>query len=705
MILRLLREQFRSQRRYTVWAAAVLTLGLAVSTFALVSTATQIAHNDSTEDVNLYSHRYELSLYSFTNGNPGGVQTQWMTPQLSLDEVAALIEDSSWNDSLTVIRQFGIETGRGGYEAALLAVATPVDWENYLLEGHAPGRGEIVLNSDFARESGWSIGDTIHLSGNPEYVGDAPTLSFTLVGLVRSGGSSPYSSSLTTGYISWDDSITASGSLQNFVYADPETGESTAAVTTTLLWDDDIPALAPYASDTHYQGIEPGMSLNKMHWWMDDVWMFMLLFSAFAIVGIVVAAFAMGRSQAEARTQWVASARVLGATRRSIALTSTLETALVAATAIIVGIGTGYLAVSLHLAMLRTLSPEAFLPGHPSLPAVVVGLVAGIGILVSVVVVAVPAYWAAHISPVAALKPVAPMAERTAPRKAHLRWILIPMTVVVLGAFTSWVIDANEGPDRGVLSSDTSKSLAVIAAVIGGFAFFVDVLPRLLRVIGTRLARGRRPWAIAAGDGLVTHTRMYVYASLSMAVVVGVFGVILTSSALNAIDWRTYRGWGEPPMLGFGEGIHQNPNEFWGFLVASMLTATGVALAITLSSERTGAAETATRAALGMSYRDGRVAAGVRHVIPLGLGIAVGGLLGWLVPLAVRIAQAAVSPDFLVNSLGWNLRVAGDALLSTVLLALVALAFSLAGALVVAASSRERTPVEALRPAGKVSVR
>ncbi len=675
-----------------MWAAAVLTLGLAASTFALVSTATQIAHNDRTEDVNLYGHRYELSLYSFTHGDPGGAETQWMTPKLSLDEVAALIENSSWNDSLTVIRQFGVETVRGEYEAALLAVATPVDWEDYLLEGHAPRRGEIVLNSDFARESGWSIGDTVQLSGNPEYVGEAPTLSFTLVGLVRPGGSSPYWSSLTTGYISWDDSVAASGSLQNYVFVDPDTGESTAAVTTILLWDEDIPALAPYAPDTYYQGLEPGISLNHMHWWMDDVWGFMLLFGAFAIVGIVVAAFAMGRSQAEARTQWVASARVLGATRRAIALASVLETALVSAAATIVGIGAGYLAVSLHLAVLRAGSPEALLPGHPSFPAVVAGFVVGVGLFVSTVVAVVPAVWAARVSPVAALKPVDPMGERTTPRTVRLRWLIIVMVVAVLNALISWASGSDRGPAQ----------VAVIAAVVVGSALVVEYLPRLLRLIGARLARGRRPWVIAAGDGLVTHARMSAYASVLMAVCVGAFTAMLTGSALGAIDWRIYRGWGEPPMRGFGSWIHQNSGEFWVFLLASLLTATGVALAITLSSERANAAETATRAALGMSNRDRRVSAGVRHVIPLGLGIAVGGLLGWLVPLFARIARAAVSPDFLVNSLGWNLRVATDSLLSAVFVALIALAFSLAGALVVAASSRQRTPVEALRPTRKV---
>lgn len=674
-------------------AAIVLTLGLAVSTFALVSTATQIAHNDSTADVNSYGHHHELFLYSFTNGDPGGLETQWMTPVVSLDEVETLIEDASWNDSLTVTRQFGIETGRDGYEESLIVVATPVDWEDYLLDGHAPGRGEIVLSSEFAAKSGWSIGDTVTLGGDPAMFGPDETLSYTLVGLVRSGGSSPYWSNLQTGYISWEDSVTAAGLFQPYVFVDPELGESTSAVATMFSWDGDIPELAAFSPNIGDTGLQPGFSsLGQVRWWMDDVWRYMLLFSTLTIVGVLAAAFAMGRSQAEARSQWIASARVLGVTRRAIAVTSTLETTLVAAATTVVGIGTGYLAVLMHLAFLRALSPEALLPGHPSLPAAVVGIVAGVSLLVSIAVVAVPAYWAARVSPVAALKPVAPVAERTAPRKVRLRWILILMAVIVLDSLISWASGSNPGP----------VGLASIAAVVMGFTLLVEGLPKLLRFIGTRLARGTRPWAIAAGDGLVTHTRMYTFASLSMVVVVGSFAAMLTGSAIGAIDWSRYRGWGEPPMLPFGTWIDNNSGEFWVMFVALLLMATVVALAITLSYQRVGATETATRAALGLSHADARMAASVRQVIPMATGIAVGGLLGWIVPLVVRLAQAAVSPEILVHSLGWNLTVAGEALLSTMLVVGIALALSLAGALVVAHSSQPQTPVEALRPKGKV---
>jgi hypothetical protein len=67
--------------------------------------------------------------------------------------------------------------------------------------------------------------------------------------------------------------------------------------------------------------------------------------------------------------------------------------------------------------------------------------------------------------------------------------------------------------------------------------------------------------------------------------------------------------------------------------------------------------------------------------------------------------MAVISPNMLVNSLGWNATVAGYGLVGTAIIVLIALAISFAGAVAVALSSRVQTPVEALRPAGKVRAR
>jgi hypothetical protein len=183
---------------------------------------------------------------------------------------------------------------------------------------------------------------------------------------------------------------------------------------------------------------------------------------------------------------------------------------------------------------------------------------------------------------------------------------------------------------------------------------------------------------------------------------VGVAVAAATQSAISAIDWNTsYQGSGEPPMVGlaqFREDTLFTSASLWAGMGALGLS-TLIAVVVTLSSRTALAADGATRSALGLSRDSELVAAAARQWTPMVMGTLVGGALGWVLPLWIRLATALASPNVLVYSGRWNLTVAGYSLSAAGTVVGLALAISLVGSLVVGLLARPRTPVDALRRA------
>jgi hypothetical protein len=413
---------------------------------------------------------------------------------------------------------------------------------------------------------------------------------------------------------------------------------------------------------------------------------------------MIIAAFSMGRAQAEARTKWAATARVFGATRRTIALSSLIETAIVSLIGIALGLAAGIAAVAASIGVLRSTHPDALLPSGPSVPGVLILAGVGIGAIIAIVVAAVPAFWAARVSPVAALKPVTPLGDATVSPRVSRWWLiglLVGLTLVNLAAYA-----VSERASSGLSWPMIVVALATIASLVVGFAALVDGLRELLPRVAEGVGRIPRPWAVAAGDSLRAHHRLFTYASLSMALTVGVAVAGATQSAIGAIDWNTpYQGLGEPPMVGlaqYREDTLFTSTSLWAGIGALGL-ATLIAVVVTLSSRAALAADGATRSALGLSRDHEVVAATVRQWTPMVMGIAVGGALGWVLPLGIRLVAALASPNALVYSGRWNLTVAGYSLTAAGIVVGLALAISIVGSLVVGLFTRAGTPVEALR--------
>ena len=700
MILRLVREQLRSQWRYTAWSAGLLAFALALATYAMVTGATAVAHENKYDDFNLYGRANFGAVDGVTEGDPAGAGQFNGRSAISLDDLVSLIRDASAEGSIVAGYEVGTNIVGYGEYTFFLIPATPVAWGPYLESGVAPEHGEVAVGADVAEALGIGLGDRIVLDAVGKDSG-AASRTFVISGTLKTTEYvAPYWTRVPNVIASPTDFASVAAAFAHVTSSDAATGETTLAVHLEMGWDGDNGVLAPYAVQYWEDSSPRGITLSRA-WSNSDQTGYRALGAAGLIVfGMIIAAFSMGRAQAEARTKWAATARVLGATRPTIALSSLVETAIVSLVGIALGLVVGIAAVAVSIGVLRATHADALLPSGPSVPGLLVLAGVGIGAVIAIVVAAVPAFWAARVSPVAALKPVTPLGEAAVSRRVSRWWLiglLSGLALVNLAFYT-----ASERLSGGGSWAYIALALGILAILVVGFAAVVDGLRELLPRVAERIGRIPRPWAVAAGDSLRAHHRLFTYASLSMALTVGVAVAAATQTAFGAIDWSTgWPGWGEPPMVGlaqFRDDTFLTSTSLWG-VMGALGVATLIAVVVTLSSRATLAADGATRSALGLSRDSELVAAAARQWTPMVLGIVVGGVLGWMLPLGIRLAGALASPNVFVYSGRWNLTVAGYGLSAAGTVVGLALAISLIGSLVVGLAARAGTPVDGLRRA------
>jgi hypothetical protein len=700
MILRLVREQLRTQWRYTAWSAGLLAFALALATYAMVTGATAIAHQDKYDDFNFWGHGSNAYVEAVIEGDPAHAGQFNDQPALMLDELTTLIRKASAEGSVTAGYSTDVRIAGHDDSVVFLVPATAVEWGPYLASGNPPESGELAVNADLARRLGLRLGDRIVLESYRD--GDAGgSRTFVISGTLWAGYTPPYWTTVPDAVSSPADFERVAPAFAGFAYVNTATGDFTTVIGLDMTWEGDNGVLAPYA-DPYWAGdASPGLTLGDAWSSNGEAGYRALGAAGLTVLGMIIAAFSMGRAQAETRTKWAATARVLGATRRTIALSSLIETAIVSLIGIALGLVAGIAAVAASIGVLRSRHPDALLPSGPSVPGVLILAGVGIGAVIAIVVAAVPAFWAARVSPVAALKPVTPLGEATVSRRVSRWWLiglLSGLALVNLGFYT-----ASERIDGSGSWAYIALSFGILAIVVVGFAALVDGLRELLPWVAERVARISRPWAVAAGDSLRAHHRLFTYASLSMALTVGVAVAAATLAATGAVDYVGWPGWGEPPLVGlaqFRDDTLFTSTSVWAGIGALGL-ATLIAVVVTVSSRAALAADGATRSALGLSRASDLVAAAVRQWIPMVTGILVGGVLGWVLPLAIRLAGALASPNVFVYSGRWNLTVAGYGLSAAGTILGLALAISLVGSLIVGLLARAGTPVDALRRAAR----
>jgi len=251
-----------------------------------------------------------------------------------------------------------------------------------------------------------------------------------------------------------------------------------------------------------------------------------------------------------------------------------------------------------------------------------------------------------------------------------------------------------------------AATLGGIVAVPTGFFLILEGLRLAIPVLGRRLSRAHRPWAIAAGDALALRPRQGVAPALLhvMTLGIGALAVTLTSfrDAERIVDVQRDGSIVSSPMVEPEYRLAIRTSLVMGVLAVFVIIQV-VSLAIAFVGQRATSADSATRRALGLSRSGQHRATFVQYVAPQMLGIVSGTVVGFLAAPIVRILDAMT-----VTTTSWGTTTTQKPILEPLVNAsaacgvLVALALGVAavGGLIVAASTGSRTPVEALRQVG-----
>ncbi|WP_430868177.1 FtsX-like permease family protein [Demequina aurantiaca] len=637
MIWQLAREQLRSQRRYLIWTAALLTVTMALASFWAFSYATQIKADQAYAHVSGDDREWHGEVLVVSD--PKNVSDVHYSADGTVSELNTALT-SAFDNGSDVLARTDIDvvldtpnthTGDGYYYAPTVSALTgDVDWDAILAEGAAPQQGEVVISAEFASQRDVRIGDSVPLYAVLGEASADPVAQLTVSGLAYSPVRGTSFANWTVGnYVAWEDAASIAETANDIAYQSTVDGygpgyySPDASIFVSLDWNQGDPAVDAlvYANGSTTQGtLSYERSSNATY--------YALVAGVAMLLGLVAMAFAVGRSQAQARMTWVATARTLGASRRTIAAATLAETLVVGLVASVVGITLGYLGTALTLAQARSTVVEPALPTTVNATWELVALLLAFGMLVAGIVGIIPAFWASRISPVAALKPVADVNEAQASRKVNPRYATLTWFVATIAlALIRWI-----AADASLL-----KALEILLAIVVAVLTFVVLLEALrwaMPRIGSRLASSSRPWALAAGDSLVARPRQAAIPAFIIALGVAVLTTLTMSTWASGYLTLLAYGTGDPALTIWEDSPLQTLSVFVPitYVIVALIT-----IAIWAAYHRSSAADAATREALGLTKVSNCIAAGVGYALPLLAGIVAGWCLGvfafaWFVP-------------------------------------------------------------------------
>lgn len=629
MIWQLAREQVRSQRRYLVWTAVLLAITVALASFWAFSYSTQRAADQASAHITGDDREWHGEIYATSGSTNAGDASHDATVNFDeLNSVLAQAQSNGSDVSASIEVDAGLErdtSDPSSYFDPATARVGDVDWDTILVEGTSPAHGEVVISADYASRNDLTIGDTVALVSIFAEGADDSVANLTVSGLSYSPvPNAAVSSWAGAVHVAWEDASVISQNAYDIAYRDaPLATQDAPSLFVRLDWNTGDPAIDAILSTngaTSYGARTYDTSSNSTY--------YALVAGAAMVLGLIAMAFAVGRSQAQARMTWVATARTLGASRRTIAIATLAETLIVGLGASAVGITLGYLGTALTLAQARATVVEPALPTNVSATWDYVGLLLAFGMLVAGIIGVIPAFWASRISPVAALKPVADVNEAQAsrrinPRYATVTWAASAVTLAVIRA---------AGVDTTLLSA--LEILLVVVVAVLTFVVLLEALRWAIPRIGMRWSASGRPWAIAAGDTLVARPRQAAIPAFVMSLGVAVLTVIITHLWVTRYVEVLAYGRGDTAMLIWQDSPIQKLIIFIPITYAIVALIT---IAIWAANHRSSAADAATREALGLTKASSRLAAGVGYALPLLAGIVTGWCLAafvyaWAIP-------------------------------------------------------------------------
>lgn len=619
MIGVLLREQVRAQRRFLLWTGTLLTLATTLAATALIAAGTQAKLDVAA------SPRENLALAQWwTNGEPTSADIEiedTVAPgQVELMVDAAIAEGVNAVASVESLVTPVLATDTG---TPLVGTYPSQDWDAVLVAGEAPQAGEVVISASLAELAGIVIGDSVDLVDSWE--GDRAATGVKVSGLSVAEASGAFVTYPPTGYGNWPDVLDwdeATGALT----AQGANGPTTLA-SAVVSWSGDSVTLAPLLTDeSRVMSASPGEVFRvPLRGWSGALWLASLIVS----VAALAAGFAIGRSQAQARVEWVATARVLGARRGTLLAASALEAVVLGVAASAMGVILGWLAVTGVLAAQSAAQPFAALPSTPTVLPLAAALVCGLGLALAALTAVVPAFWASRVAPSAALKPVSPLAEQSISRSVSPRWLL-----ALSGAAASLA-----GIGR-LLETETASDAALVIEWTGVVALAVLTVPVLLE--GSRRALPRlahhdegsgAPWAIAAADAIRSRTRQLALAAMVAGLTMGVAAGGLAAAMLAAPE---------------------DPSSSWwsalGIVLAAAALSMLIVAAVVVTARGAGRHDDGVREALGLAPPDARRAAAAELRLPILVGATLGIGLAWVAVAATWTLVAATEESIGASS-------------------------------------------------------
>lgn len=616
MTWRLIVGQMRAHRGYFAWTATLLTMLTAILTFTVVAGATQStlwSQVDALRHDGLLRHG-SLLVGTGPDDHPFAITTP--------EQVQELIDTTpgSTASTSTVLRRDPLFDSDPfvdtGFEAVAKYGGESLEW--MLAEGRLPAaRGEVALAFNVAQDLNVSVGDDVTLYAE-QYQGDntwaGVPVSLTLVGITATQHLAGYDVYPPGAILAWDE--VGEGGLFRSDGPSGFWSEGLDAAFVSLHWDGPAPLLDPYFE---YEG----------SYWYGNVafpqsatlW-FVVTFVL--VIAMIIMSFSVGRSQAAARTQWIATVRTMGATRKYVAAATVLETLLIALFASLAGLVLGTLAAQMHLSIARAMAGAPFGAATVSLHWVILPIVGVVAVVVALLIAAVPAFWASRVDPVAALKPVNDITETELSRRVSPHWLWIPLVggilLILLG---NWQTTA---------PLDAVIVLGMISAGLALIALSVEASRWSIPYVGRRLARSRKPSRITAGDALASRPKQAVAPALLTAAAIGTLAILVMGNATNPYGTVLFRGYADfaydrSATIAWWWQQLVNPSALVAVVLVTM-TIQLVAASMFVAHRTATSREGATRRALGLTARQLTRAHWWQQWAPQATGAVVGLAVG-----------------------------------------------------------------------------
>lgn len=621
MIARLAIAQVRANKAYSAWTCGLITLLVTILTATLALGATQTNLTEEAARISGWDAPH-MGYPSVSTGAPIND-----SPQFTPAEVADAVADASGHEAFAIIRgDLWIEPGTLD---TLTVYATMGEGARIpLVEGRAPtAPGEITIAADIAQKQGLEVGDTVTLFSSADPI-DSTQISeyrFDVVGLTSAASLPGFDLWLPSAYISWEEAASSSSPVA--INWPLDNGDHVHVWHVSVGWTGHVPSLV-MLDENWLPALATSFSLPSG----SGAW---LGAAIMLVIAMIVMGFAVGRSQASARAQWIATVRTLGARRSTVAVAAALEGLIVAALSAVLGLVLGVGLAGATLAFARILVPQPFGTAVVSMHWLLIPVAAISAGAAALIVTAVPAFWATRVAPTAALKPVNDLTEAEISRRMPFFWVLLPVTV---GAGLLWLGNEPSAPIGTVVVAGT------IATLVGGTMLVIEVLRRIIPATGAMLRKVRSPGALTAGDELIARPRQGTAAAILLAAGVAMVAVWSASTLLDIVQW----------WLPYDAADVWGSSELWSWaraevtaftpiatVVAGAVTLQVVIAAIAASHRAATQSEETARVAMGLARRQRTLTWWWVQWLPQVIGVCVGLAVGLTAVLAITAMRTA----------------------------------------------------------------